>query len=285
MPECVEESSNNLLELPPANNSCSHLLPMSTIATERVLSVHHWNDTLFSFTTTRDPGLRFENGHFVMIGLQVNDRPLMRAYSIASANYEEHLEFFSIKVPNGPLTSRLQHLKVGDELLVSRKPTGTLVVSDLKPGKNLFLFGTGTGLAPFMSIIKDPETYEHFEKVILFHGVRTVSELAYADYIQEELPKNEFFGDIIREKLIYYPSVTREEFRNQGRLTDLIESGKLCADLGLPPLNPETDRAMMCGSPSMLKDTAALLDARGFQVSPRIGVPGDYVIERAFVEK
>ncbi|GAB3265197.1 ferredoxin--NADP reductase [Chitinimonas naiadis] len=258
---------------------------MSTIATERVLSVHHWNDTLFSFTTTRDPSLRFENGHFVMIGLQVNERPLMRAYSIASANYEEHLEFFSIKVPNGPLTSRLQHLKVGDELLVSRKPTGTLVIHDLKPGKNLFLFGTGTGLAPFMSIIKDPETYEHFDKVILFHGVRFVNELAYADYIQNELPKNEFFGDVIQQKLIYYPSVTREEFRNQGRLTDLIESGKLCEDLGLPPLNPETDRAMMCGSPSMLKDTAALLDARGFKVSPRIGEPGDYVIERAFVEK
>jgi len=258
---------------------------MSTIATEHVLSVHHWNDTLFTFTTTRDPGLRFENGHFVMIGLEVNGRPLMRAYSIASANYEEHLEFFSIKVPNGPLTSRLQHLKVGDPVLVSRKPTGTLVVSDLKPGKNLFLFGTGTGLAPFMSIIKDPETYENFEKVILFHGVRFVNELAYADYIQEELPKNEFFGDIIREKLIYYPSVTRETFRNQGRLTDLIESGKLCADIGIPQINPETDRAMLCGSPSMLKDTCAILDSLGLKVSPRIGEPGDYVIERAFVEK
>ncbi|MBV8658283.1 MAG: ferredoxin--NADP reductase [Burkholderiales bacterium] len=258
---------------------------MSTIATEHVLSVHHWNETLFTFTTTRDPGLRFENGHFVMIGLEVNGRPLMRAYSIASANYEEHLEFFSIKVPNGPLTSRLQHLKVGDPVLVSRKPTGTLVVSDLKPGKNLFLFGTGTGLAPFMSIIKDPETYENFEKVILFHGVRFVNELAYADYIQEELPKNEFFGDIIRDKLIYYPSVTRETFRNQGRLTDLIESGKLCADIGIPQINPDTDRAMLCGSPSMLKDTCAILDSLGLKVSPRIGEPGDYVIERAFVEK
>ncbi len=258
---------------------------MSTISTEKVISVHHWNDTLFTFTCTRDAGLRFENGHFVMIGLEVNGRPLMRAYSIASANYEESLEFFSIKVPNGPLTSRLQHLKVGDPILVSRKPTGTLVIHDLKPGKNLFLFGTGTGLAPFMSIIKDPETYEHFEKVILFHGVRFVNELAYADYIQEELPKNEFFGDVIRDKLIYYPSVTREDFRNQGRLTDLIETGKMCEDLGLPPLNPETDRAMLCGSPSMLKDTCALLDARGFKVSPRIGEPGDYVIERAFVEK
>lgn len=257
----------------------------SNYVTEKVLSVHHWNDTLFSFTTTRDPGLRFENGHFVMIGMEVEGRPLMRAYSIASANYDEHLEFFSIKVQNGPLTSRLQHLKVGDPLLVSRKPTGTLVVTDLKPGRNLFLFGTGTGLAPFMSIIKDPETYERFEKVILFHGVRTVSELAYADFISKELPQNEFFGDLMQGKLIYYPSVTREPFRNQGRLTDLISTGKLCADVGLPQLNPETDRAMLCGSPSMLKDTADLLNGLGFVVSPRVGVPGDYVIERAFVEK
>ncbi|MCB6185220.1 ferredoxin--NADP reductase [Leeia sp. TBRC 13508] len=254
-------------------------------ATETVTSVRHWNDTLFSFRTTRDDGLRFENGHFVMIGLEVEGKPLMRAYSIASPNYEEELEFFSIKVQNGPLTSRLQHLKVGDEILISRKPTGTLVVSDLKPGKNLFLFGTGTGLAPFMSVIQDPETYEHFEKVILFHGVRTVSELAYADFITKELPKNEFFGEEVANKLIYYPSVTREAFRNQGRLTDLITTGKMCADIGLPQLNPETDRAMLCGSPSMLKDTAQLLDDLGFKVSPRVGEPGDYVIERAFVEK
>ncbi|NLR76950.1 MULTISPECIES: ferredoxin--NADP reductase [Leeia] len=258
---------------------------MANYAQETVTSVRHWNDTLFSFKTTRDDGLRFENGHFVMIGLEVDGKPLMRAYSIASANYEEELEFFSIKVQNGPLTSRLQHLKEGDTILVSRKPTGTLVVSDLKPGKNLFLFGTGTGLAPFLSIIKDPEAYERFDKVILFHGVRYVNELAYADYIQNELPHHEYFGDMVRDKLVYYPSVTREPFRNQGRLTDLLESGKLCADLGLPPINPETDRAMLCGSPSMLKDTAAILDRFGFQVSPRVGVPGDYVIERAFVEK
>ncbi|MBB5018703.1 ferredoxin--NADP+ reductase [Chitinivorax tropicus] len=253
--------------------------------TERVLSVHHWNDTLFSFKTTRDQGLRFHNGHFVMIGLEVEGRPLMRAYSIASPNYEEHMEFFSIKVQNGPLTSRLQHLKEGDQILVSRKPTGTLVLDDLKPGKHLYLFGTGTGLAPFMSIIQDPETYERFEKVILFHGVRTVSELAYADFITKQLPENEFFGEAIRDKLIYYPAVTRETFRNQGRLGDLVDSGKLCADIGLPQLNPETDRAMICGSPSMLKDTCAMLDSRGFKVSPRVGEPGDYVIERAFVEK
>ncbi|MFT4171367.1 MAG: ferredoxin--NADP reductase [Rhodocyclaceae bacterium] len=258
---------------------------MATFGTERVLSVHHWNDTLFSFKTTRDAGLRFRNGHFVMIGLEVEGKPLVRAYSIASANYEEHLEFFSIKVPNGPLTSRLQHLKEGDQILISKKPTGTLVLDDLKPGKHLFLFGTGTGLAPFMSLIKDPEAYERFDKVILFHGVRYVSELAYHDYINAELREDEFLGEMIGDKLLYYPSVTREPFRNQGRLTDLIESGKLCADLGLPPLNPETDRAMICGSPSMNKDTADLLDARGFTISPGVGEQGDYVIERAFVER
>ncbi|TJZ72995.1 ferredoxin--NADP reductase [Chitiniphilus eburneus] len=258
---------------------------MSAFASERVLSVHHWNDTLFSFKTTRDPGLRFENGQFVMIGLMVNGKPLMRAYSIASPNYEEYLEFFSIKVPDGPLTSRLQKIEVGDELLVSRKPTGTLVLSDLKPGKNLYYLSTGTGLAPFMSLIQDPDAYEQFEKIILIHGVRSVSELAYAQFIEDQLPKNEYFGDAVREKLIYYPTVTREDFRNQGRLTDLIESGKLFEDIGLPPLNPETDRAMLCGSPAMLEDTCKLLDARGFQVSKRIGMPGDYVIERAFVEK
>ncbi|GHD65294.1 ferredoxin--NADP reductase [Jeongeupia chitinilytica] len=258
---------------------------MSTYNSEKVLSVHHWNDTLFSFKTTRDPGLKFENGQFVMIGLEINGKKVMRAYSIASPNYEEHLEFFSIKVPNGPLTSELQKIQVGDEILVSKKPTGTLVLSDLKPGKTLYYLSTGTGLAPFMSLIQDPEAYEQYDKIVLFHGVRTVSELAYADFIQNELPNNEFFGEEVRNKLIYYPTVTREPFRNQGRLTDLVESGKLFEDIGLPPFNPETDRAMLCGSPAMLEDTCKLLDARGFQVSKRIGQPGDYVIERAFVEK
>ncbi|BCL76263.1 ferredoxin--NADP(+) reductase [Jeongeupia sp. HS-3] len=258
---------------------------MSTYATEKILSVHHWNDTLFSFKTTRDPGLKFENGQFVMIGLEINGKKVMRAYSVASANYEEHLEFFSIKVQNGPLTSELQKIKVGDDILISRKPTGTLVLSDLKPGKTLYYLSTGTGLAPFMSLIQDPEAYEQFDKIVLFHGVRTVSELAYADFIQNELPNNEFFGEEVRNKLIYYPSVTREPFRNQGRLTELVESGKLFEDIGLPPFNPETDRAMLCGSPAMLEDTCRLLDERGFQVSKRIGQPGDYVIERAFVEK
>lgn len=258
---------------------------MSNLNIERVLSVHHWNDTLFSFKTTRDPGLRFRNGQFVMIGLEVEGRPLMRAYSIASPNYEEELEFFSIKVDNGPLTSRLQHLKEGDSLMISKKPTGTLVLDDLRPGKHLYLLSTGTGLAPFMSVIQDPETYERFEKVILVHGVRHVSEVAYEDFITNQLPQNEYFGDAVRDKLIYYPTVTREPFRNQGRMTDLMRSGKLFADIGLPPINPQDDRAMLCGSPSMLEETSQVLDSFGLRVSPRMGDPGDYLIERAFVEK
>ncbi|MFV8825654.1 ferredoxin--NADP reductase [Thauera sp. WH-2] len=258
---------------------------MSSLVTERVLSVHHWNESLFSFRTTRDPGLRFENGQFVMIGLDVHGKPLTRAYSIASPNYEEHLEFFSIKVPDGPLTSRLQHLREGDPIIVSKKPTGTLVLHDLNPGKHLYLLATGTGLAPFLSVIQDPETYARFEKVVLVHGVRFVSELAYTDFITRALPQNEFFGEQVREQLIYYPTVTREPFRNTGRITHVIESGRLFADTGLPPLDPAQDRVMICGSQAMNADCCALLDARGFAMSPRIGQPGDYVIERAFVEK
>ncbi len=257
----------------------------SKYSTEKVLSVNHWNDTLFSFKTTRQDGLRFENGQFVMIGLEVDGRPLARAYSVASPNYDEHLEFLSIKVQDGPLTSRLQHIKVDDELLVSRKPTGTLVIHDLKPAKNLYLFSTGTGLAPYMSLIQDIEVYDRFEKVILVHGVRKVDDLAYKDFIENELPENEFFGDEVKNKLIYYPTVTRETFKNEGRLTDLIKSGKLFKDIGLEKMNPEDDRAMICGSPEMLKDTQDLLDSMDFKVSPRIGEPGDYVIEHAFVEK
>jgi ferredoxin--NADP+ reductase len=256
---------------------------MASIGAERVLSVRHWNETVFSFATTRNPSLRFENGHFVMLGLVVDGKPLMRAYSIASANHEEHLEFLSIKVNDGPLTSRLQHIKPGDEVLVSHKPTGTLLLRDLKPGKRLYLLGTGTGLAPFMSLIKDPETYERFENVVLVHGVRYRSELAYRDIIEWELTHHEYLGEQVRNKLVYFPTVTRERFRYQGRITSLIESGRLFEEVKMPPLDPLADRVMICGSPSMLADLSALLNARGFHISPHVGEPGDYVIERAFV--
>lgn len=252
---------------------------------EQVTSVTHWNEHLFSFRTTRSPGLRFANGQFLMIGIDLNGKPLTRAYSVASPNYAEHLEFFSIKVQDGPLTSRLQYLRVGDPVLVGRKPTGTLVIHDLLPGRHLYFFATGTGLAPFLALIQDPEVYERFEKVILLHGVRRVSDLAYGDFIERELPQNEFFGDQVRDKLVYYPTVTREPFRHQGRLTDLVESGKLFADIGMPPLDPAVDRAMICGSQDVLRDCSAMLDRRGFRVSRHIGDAGHYVIERAFVDK
>jgi ferredoxin--NADP+ reductase len=259
---------------------------MSNLGQETVLSVHHWNDTLFSFRTTRDRGLRFASGQFLMLGLEVDGRPLTRAYSIASASHAEHLEFFSIKVANGPLTSRLQHLQPGDPIIVGRKPTGTLLLRDLRPGRRLFLFATGTGLAPFMSLIHDFETWERFERVVLVHGARQQSELAYRDYLEQGIAEDEVFGEWARDKLVYYPTVTREHFRNEGRLTDLVESGKLFADIGEAPLDAATDRAMICGSPAMLADTAAMLDARGFKVARHYtGDLGDYVIERAFVDK
>jgi ferredoxin--NADP+ reductase len=250
-----------------------------------VLSVRHWNETVFSFTTTRNPSLRFENGHFVMVGLLVDGKPLMRAYSIASANHEEFLEFLSIKVADGPLTSRLQHVKPGDEVLVSHKPTGTLLLDDLRPGKRLYLLSSGTGLAPFMSLIKDPQTYERFEKIILVHGVRYRSELAYRDFIEWELTHHEYLGEQVRNQLVYFPTVTRERFRYQGRVTSLIETSKLFEDTKMPSLDPATDRVMICGSPAMLADLSAILDARGFRISPHVGEPGDYVIERSFVAR
>ena len=258
---------------------------MSAFLEETVLSVHHWTDRLFSFTTTRDPTLRFSNGHFTMIGLrQGNGKPLLRAYSIVSANYEEHLEFLSIKVPDGPLTSQLQHIQVGDKIVVGKKPTGTLLIDYLLPGKNLYLLGSGTGLAPFLSVCRDPATYERFEKVIVVHGVREVKELAYCDYLMHQLPHHEFLGDMVREQMLYYPTVTREPFRNQGRITDLIESGKMQADLGLPRLDPANDRVMICGSPGLLKDLKLILEKRGYAEGSTT-TPGDFVVERAFVEQ
>ncbi|WP_029463146.1 ferredoxin--NADP reductase [Serpentinimonas barnesii] len=257
---------------------------MSAFNEERVLTVHHWTDRLFSFTTTRDASLRFSNGHFTMIGLRTEGgKPLLRAYSIASANYEEHLEFLSIKVPDGPLTSRLQHIQPGDTIVVGRKPTGTLLIDYLLPGKRLYLLGSGTGLAPWMSIIRDPATYEKFEQVVLVHGVREVKELAYYDYLTVDLPQHEFLGEMVSQQLRYYPTVTREPFKNRGRITDLIENGKLAADLGLPALDPAHDRVMICGSPEMLRDLKRMMEQRQF-VEGNTSSPGDYVIERAFVE-
>lgn len=257
---------------------------MSALIEERVLTVHHWTERLFSFTTTRNGALRFSNGHFTMIGLRKDDgRPLLRAYSFASANYEEHLEFLSIKVPDGELTSRLQHVRPGDAVLVGRKPTGTLRVEYLLPAKRLYLLATGTGLAPFMSIVRDPETYERFEKVVLVHGVRRVAELAYRRTIVEELPRHEVLGDSIRRQLLYYPTVTREPFERNGRIQMLIESGRMAEELRLPSLDPETDRVMICGSQAMLRDLRAVCEQRGFEEGS-VTRPGEFVVERAFAE-
>jgi ferredoxin--NADP+ reductase len=258
---------------------------------ETVTWVQHWTPSLFSFRTTRDPALRFSSGQFVMVGLQKEDgKPLVRAYSIASPAWHEELEFYSIKVPDGPLTSRLQNIKVGDQVLIGRKPTGTLLIHDLHPGRNLYLLGTGTGLAPWLAVIKDPDTYERFDNVILTHGVRSAQDLAYRDYFVNELPRHEFLGEQIAAKLKYYPAVTREAFEfdgrdQRGRLTELFDSGRMMEHLGLPALDAQHDRAMICGSPQMLADFRTILDGRGFSAAPRIGTPGQYVFERAFVEK
>ena len=257
---------------------------MSAFSEERVLSVHHWTDRLFTFTTTRDNALRFSNGHFTMLGLRVNDKPLLRAYSIVSPNYEEYLEFLSIKVEEGPLTSKLQHIQPGDTVIVGRKPTGTLLIDYLLPARRLYLLGTGTGMAPFMSIIRDPETYEKFEQVVLVHGVRQIDELAYHELVTDHLPRHEILGETIQKQLLYYPTVTREDFRNMGRISKLLESNKLTDDLGLPPINPQEDRAMLCGSPAMLADLKELLETRGFKEG-NTTTPGEFVVERAFAEK
>lgn len=257
---------------------------MSNFSEETILSVRHWTDTLFSFKATRSPSFRFTNGQFTMMGLVVEGKPLLRAYSMVSTNYDDELEFFSIKVPDGPLTSRLQHIKEGDRILVGKKPTGTLIHDNLLPGRTLYLLATGTGLAPFMSIIRDVETYEKFENTVLVHGCRQVSELAYGEYITQSLPEDEYLGELIREKLIYYPTVTREPFQNRGRVTDLVASGQLFSDIGFPRFDPEHDRAMLCGSPQMLDDMKTMLEENGFAEGSS-GKPASYVIEKAFVER
>lgn len=257
---------------------------MSNFYEAEVLSVRHWTDRLFSFTTTRESSFRYQSGQFAMIGLEVDGRPLLRAYSMVSPHYEEQLEFLSIKVPDGPLTSRLQDIKVGDSILVGRKASGTLLSQNLLPGKHLYLLGTGTGLAPFMSIVQDPDIYDQFDKVILVHGCRHVNELAYQERIAADLPNHEFLGDLVADRLIYYPTVTREPFENQGRIPDLLQSAQFYDKLGLPPLAIDHDRFMLCGSPAMLKDTVEVLAGQGLKEG-NMSHPGHYVIERAFVDK
>jgi ferredoxin--NADP+ reductase len=258
---------------------------MATYSTEHVLEVRHWSDKLFSFTTTRASGLRFENGQFVMLGLEAGGRKIVRAYSIASANYEEHLEFYSIKIPNGPLTSRLQHVAPGTPVFVSAKPTGTLVLRDLRPGKRLFLLATGTGVAPFLGIAADPEVYSNFERVVLVRGARRAEDHAYGDARLARLRSDPDLGETVRDSFRDYPCVTREPFRHRGRITELLADGRMLRDLDLAPFDPATDRFMICGNMRMLADLRAWLDGLGFGISPQIGASGDYVIERAFVEE
>jgi len=251
----------------------------------RVTWVHHWTDTLFSFRTERPSTFRFRSGEFIMLGLEgEGGKPLLRAYSVASPNWEEHLEFFSIKVPEGPLTSRLQHLQPGDHILLGRKPTGTLVVDWLRPARRLVMMGTGTGLAPFLSVVRDPETHERFEEIVITHTVRKAQELAYRQLLEFDIKDDEIFGDTLAHRFKYYPTVTREEFRTQGRITERWQSGAMAADLGLTAadLTPEHTRVMLCGSIAFNQEMARLLEEAGFDEG-NSQTPGAYLVERAFV--
>ena len=254
---------------------------------ETVLWVKHWTDQYFSFGITRPASFRFRSGEFVMIGLPSEvegGKPILRAYSIASPAWAEELEFFSIKVDDGPLTSRLQKIEVGDQILLAKKSTGTLVLDALTPGKRLFLIGTGTGLAPWLSVARDPDAYERYEQVIIAHTVRNVCDLAYRDFFETELKQDELLGEMISEQFVYYPTVTREPFPQHGRITDLIASGQFFRDLGIDRdhFDPAEDRIMLCGSMAMIKDVAALLESQGLKEGSN-AEPGDFVLERAFV--
>ncbi len=257
---------------------------------ETVLWVKHWTETYFSFAVTRPPSFRFRSGEFVMIGLPSEaegGKPILRAYSVASPHFAEELEFFSIKVDDGPLTSRLQKIEPGDQILLGKKPTGTLVLDALKPGKRLYLIGTGTGLAPWLSVARDPDAYDQYEEVVVCHTVREVKDLAYRDLFTRELAEDELLSEIIQDKLVYYPTVTRDaapEGVHAGRITDRILSGDLFRDLGLDQtkFDPAADRIMLCGSMAMIKDVAALLESQGL-IEGSNHEPGDFVLERAFV--
>lgn len=258
--------------------------PTGALSVERVNWVRHWNEHLFSFAVTRPASFRFRSGEFVMLGLPANGRPLLRAYSIASASYADELEFLSIKVPDGPLTSRLCHIQPGDQIYLGRKPTGTLVADALTPGSRLFLLSTGTGLAPFLSIVRDPDIYDRFGQIVLAHCVRSVADLAYRTELESQLAGDPLVQDQALLQFHYVPTVTREPFRTTGRLGDLIDSGRLFDTLGGPArLDPATDRVMLCGSMGMIRDLSARLDALGFKEGSNAN-PGAYVIERAFVD-
>ena len=250
---------------------------------EKVTEIYHWTDKTFSFKTTRDMSFRFKNGEFAMIGLEIDGKPLLRAYSVVSPNHENHLEFLSIKVPNGPLTSKLQHIKIDDEIIVNSKPTGTLVCDYLLPGRNLFLFSTGTGLAPFMSIVRDPETYEKFEKIILTHTVRTSKELAYKDLLTN-LNKDEIYSEVTKNNFIYFNTVTREKWDNEGRITDWIKENTLWKKVGVESFKPEIDRVMICGSEEMTFDLKEIFEKLGSKEGST-KIQGGFVIEKAFAEK
>lgn len=249
---------------------------------ETVLSVEHYTDRLFRFRITRPRSFRFRSGEFVMIGLPKEDgRPLLRAYSVASPAWDDELEFYSIKVPDGPLTSRLCHIQPGDKVLLGKKPTGTLVLDALLPGKRLYMFSTGTGFAPFASLVRDPETYERYDEVIVTHTCRQVAELTYSRNLVADLVNDPLVGEMVEGKLRLYTSCTREPHEHQGRITDLIESENLFKDLGVPPLDPAVDRAMICGSMVMIQDTKALMIKAGL-IEGSNAAPASFVIEKAF---
>ncbi|MDZ7904413.1 MAG: ferredoxin--NADP reductase [Cypionkella sp.] len=248
-----------------------------------VTAVTHWTDRLFSFRVTRPKSLRFRSGEFVMIGLMgENGKPLLRAYSIASPAWDEELEFYSIKVPDGPLTSRLQHIAVGDEIILRPKPVGTLVHDALLPGKRLWLLATGTGFAPFASLLREPETYEKYDQIIMMHTCREVAELDYGRQLVQGLADDPLIGEMVGDKVLYYPTTTREPSPRMGRITDNMTSGKVFADLGLPQITPADDRAMVCGSLAFNVDVKAVLEGFGLREGAN-SEPKEFVVEKAFV--
>lgn len=250
---------------------------------QTVTSVRHWTDRLFSFRVTRPQSLRFRSGEFVMIGLLGdNGKPLLRAYSIASPSWDEELEFYSIKVPDGPLTSKLQHIRPGDEIILRPKPVGTLVHDALLPGDRLWFLATGTGIAPFASLMRDPETYDKYQTVVMMHTCRTVAELEYGQQLIESLKDDPLIGAMVEGKLLYYPTTTREASPRMGRITDNLTSGRVFDDLGLPPIDPENDRAMVCGSLAFNHDVKAVLEKFGLHEGAN-SEPLEYVVEKAFV--